>query len=140
MKVKHLFGPAALVLALMVATPGAAAPPMAPKSAPMAPEAAPIVTGKQWQESDSNVKKAYLLGMANLLQVEHAYQHHKKAPADAQSLIPRFAKGLQMQTLDSVSQSLDKWYAANPDKLDRPVVETLWYEVVVPGTKMKPAP
>ena len=128
MKVKHLFGPAVLTLSLLVTAPSTAAP----------TEGAPILTGKQWTESDANLKKAYLLGMANLLQVERAYQQHKKqrrAPTDSQSLVPRFSKGLQTQTLDSVRQSLDNWYAANPSQLDRPVVETLWYEIVVPGTK-----
>jgi hypothetical protein len=127
MKVKHLFGPAALALSLLVATPGTAA----------TPDGAPIITGKQWTESDANLKKAYLLGMANLLQVEQAYQR-RHAPTDAQTLVPRFSRGLQAQTLDSVRESLDNWYAANPAKLDRPVVETLWFEIVVPGTKRAP--
>jgi len=127
MKVKHLFGPAVLSLSLLAASPTTAAP----------TEGAPIITGKQWTESDASHKKAYLLGMANLLEVERAYQLHKqrRGPDDKQSLIPRFAKGLQTQTLDSVRVSLDNWYAANPTQLERPVVETLWYEIVVPGTK-----
>ncbi|MBO9331812.1 hypothetical protein C1I89_01820 [Achromobacter pulmonis] len=124
MKVKHLFGPAVLALALLAPATGAAA----------ASEGAPILTGQQWSQSDPNLKKAYLLGMANLLQVEQAYQR-RHAPTDAQSLVPRFAKGLQTQTLDSVRESLDNWYAANPTRMDRPVVETLWFEIVVPGTK-----
>jgi hypothetical protein len=37
------------------------------------------------------------------------------------------------QTLDSVRQGLDQWYAANPGKLQRPVIETIWFEFVVPG-------
>jgi hypothetical protein len=40
---------------------------------------------------------------------------------------------LKGQTLDSVRQGLDKWYAANPAKLQRPVLETIWFEMVVPG-------
>ena len=43
------------------------------------------------------------------------------------------ARGLKGQTLDSVRDGLDKWYAANPDKLQRPVIETMWFEMVVPG-------
>lgn len=127
MKVKHLLGPAVLSIALFAAAPSLAA----------STDGAPMVTGKQWTESDDSLKKAYLLGMANLLQVERAYQQHKKerGPSDKQSLVPRIAKGLQNETLDSVRVTLDNWYAANPSRLDRPVVETLWYEIVVPGTK-----
>jgi poly(3-hydroxyalkanoate) synthetase len=36
-------------------------------------------------------------------------------------------------TLDSVRDALNKWYAAHPDQLQRPVIETIWFEMVVPG-------
>ncbi|MFY0476121.1 hypothetical protein [Achromobacter marplatensis] len=127
MKVKHLLGPAALALSLLFTPPG-----MAQTADP-----APIITGKQWTESDASHKKAYLLGIANLLQVERAYQERRKLN-DTQTLVPRFTAGLQSHTLDSVRDGLDRWYAANPTKLDRPVIETLWFEIVVPGAKRKP--
>lgn len=93
----------------------------------------PLVTGEQWTKSSADVKKVYLIGIANTLQVEAAYQG-ATPPADAQSIVPRFSKGLKGQTLDSVRQSVDGWYAANPDKLKRPVLETVWFEIVVPAT------
>ena len=92
----------------------------------------PVVNGELWTKSTEQVKKAYLDGVANVLQVETAYQAANK-PSDTQSLVPRAAKGLQGQTLDSVREGLDRWYAANPDKLQRTVLETLWFEMVVPG-------
>ena len=93
----------------------------------------PLVTGEQWTKSSAEVKKVYLIGIANTLQVESAYQG-ATPPADAQSTVPRFSKGLKGQTLDSVSQRVDGWYAANPDELKRPVLETVWFEIVVPAT------
>jgi hypothetical protein len=45
----------------------------------------PLVTGKQWTESTDQVKKAYLIGIANIVQ------------------------------------------------LQRPVIETLWFEMALPG-------
>lgn len=94
----------------------------------------PMVSGEQWTKSTDDVKKAYLIGIANVLQVESAYQAANK-PSDAQSIVARATKGLRGQTLDSVRQGLDKWYAANPGKLQRPVIETMWFEIVVPGNK-----
>ncbi|MNK18464.1 hypothetical protein D3C87_366710 [compost metagenome] len=129
MRVKHLLGPATVALSLLFAPPSMAAE----------PEAAPIITGKHWTESDANLKKAYLLGMANVLQVEQAYQQRRAVP-DTQTLVPKFSRGLQNQTLDSVRDSVDRWYAANPTQLDRPVVETIWFEIVVPATKTKRTP
>ncbi len=92
----------------------------------------PLVTGALWTTSSEQVKKAYLVGIANAIQVETAYEG-TNPPADGQSIVPRLAKGLKGQTLDSVRDGLDKWYAANPDKMQRPVIETIWFEMVVPG-------
>jgi hypothetical protein len=78
------------------------------------------------------VKKAYLLGIANVIQVEAAFEG-TNPPSDGQSLVPRLTRGMKGQTLDSVREGLDKWYAANPGKLQRPVIETIWFEFVVPG-------
>ena len=92
----------------------------------------PLITGEHWTKSTDQVKKAYLVGIANVLQVESAYAG-ASPPSDAQSIVPRFVRGLKGQTLDTVREGLDKWYAANPDKIQRPIIETVWFEMVVPG-------
>lgn len=94
----------------------------------------PLITGEHWTRSTEQLKRVYLIGVANIMQVETAYQAGN-APADAQSIVPRTVKGLKGQTLDTVRDGLDRWYAAHPDRLQRPVIETLWFEIVVPGLK-----
>jgi hypothetical protein len=94
----------------------------------------PLVTGEHWTRSSDEAKKAYLVGVANLAQVEIAYSHPNPA-SDAQSVVPRMVRGLRGQSLDSVRSALDRWYAANPARLQRPVIETVWFEMVVPGLK-----
>jgi hypothetical protein len=95
-----------------------------------------IVNGEQWTQSNEAVKKAYLVGLANMVQVQAAY-HGNNPPADAQSFLPRMAKGMQGETLDSVRQKVDGWYAANPTKLKRPVLDIIWFEMAVPGLQRK---
>lgn len=92
----------------------------------------PLITGEHWTKSSDEQKKAYLIGIANIVQVDMAYAG-TTPPSDAQSILPRMVKGLKGQTLDSVRDGLNKWYAANPQRLQRPVVETIWFEMVVPG-------
>ena len=94
----------------------------------------PIVTGEHWTKSSPDLKKAYLVGIANLIQVEIAY-FGNNPPGDTQSFVPRMARGLKGQTLDSVRDKLDAWYAANPGRQSRPVIEVVWAEIVVPGLK-----
>ena len=97
-------------------------------------EGVAMITGEQWVQSSEQLKKVYLIGIANAYEVEAAY-YGAKPPSDEQSLIPRFGRGLKGQTLDTVRESLNQWYAANPDRVKRPVIETIWFEMVLPGLK-----
>ena len=94
----------------------------------------PLVTGVHWTQATEEHKKIYLVGIANFVQVETAY-HAGTPPPPAQSIVARFASGLKGHSLDSVREGLNKWYAAHPDRLQRPVIETIWFEMVVPGLK-----
>jgi hypothetical protein len=94
----------------------------------------PLVTGEHWTKASPEQKKAYLVGIANVIVLETAYQAGNPPP-DGQSVIPRFVKGLKGETLDSVRQALDGWYAGHPDRIQRPVIETIWFELVVPGLR-----
>jgi hypothetical protein len=114
-----------LILALSIAIANVAISPAQAAEVPM-------VTGEQWTRSTADVQKAYLVGLVNLTQVESAY-FASNPPTDTQSFVPRLVKGMQGQTLDSVREGLNKWYAANPGKLQRPVIETIWFEMAVPG-------
>ena len=96
----------------------------------------PIVTGEHWTRSSADVKKAYLVGIANVLQIESAYEG-SNPPSNLQSLIPTAAKALRGESLDSVRDKVDRWYAQNPGQLARPVFEVIWFEAVVPGYAKK---
>jgi hypothetical protein len=94
----------------------------------------PLVDGTLWTKSTDDVKKAYLVGLANMVQLEVAYNVKDPLP-EKYSFSPRLAKGLTGQTLATVQEALDKWYTANPGKLQRPVLETIWFEIALPGLK-----
>ncbi|KXU83993.1 hypothetical protein CI15_26140 [Paraburkholderia monticola] len=98
-------------------------------------ESIPIVTGQQWMQSTDEQKKAYLVGISNVMDIERAYAGNM---ANSNDLAQRFGKGLQGQTLDSVRQGLDSYYAANPTMIQHPVIETLWFQMVMPGLKKNP--
>ena len=63
----------------------------------------PLITGEHWTKSSEQLKKVYLIGIANVIQVETAF-HAANPPSDGQSVVPRFAKGLKGHTLDSVRE------------------------------------
>ena len=94
----------------------------------------PLITGEHGAKSTEQNKKAYLVGMTNMLQVEIAYQAGN-ALTESQTVVPRFAKGLKGHTLDGAIAKVDAWYARNPGRMQQTVVETIWYELVAPGLK-----
>jgi len=92
------------------------------------------VTGVEWTKSSEAQKKAYLVGVANIAEIEMAYRGTNQVAND-ESMLPRMQQGLKGQTLDSVREGLNKWYAANPGRLDQPVIQTIWDVMVLPGRK-----
>ena len=49
----------------------------------------PLSNGEHWAKSTEQLKKVYLIGIANVIQVETAY-FGATPPSDAQSFVPRF--------------------------------------------------
>jgi hypothetical protein len=97
-----------------------------------AAEEVPLVDGTHWTKSSPEIKKAYLVGLSNAIQVDVAYQADNPK-ASASDFSPKVVKGMKGHTLETALASIDNWYAAHPDQLQRPVVETIWFEMVVPG-------
>ncbi|MCM8596730.1 hypothetical protein [Accumulibacter sp.] len=100
-------------------------------------EEIPLVDGTMWVKSSEDVKKAYLVGLANVVQVEAAY-HAENPSLAGTGFSPRVVAGMKGQTLGGVLEALDRWYAAHPEELRRPVVETIWFEMVVPALPKRP--
>ena len=93
----------------------------------------PIATGEHWVNATDSGKGAYLLGMANVLDIEQALQGDNP-PADDASLVPVMIRGLNGMTLRQIGEALDRWYADHPDRLGRPVLETIWFEIAQPNS------
>ena len=103
------------------------------------------LNGKVWQQSSLESKKALLLGVECSVIIEHAIDAKRreqaetaKAPSLSSSLSP-FQKGWA-QVFAGVSNEeivsyIDAWYAANPDKLERPVFDVIWYKLIEPKYK-----
>ena len=94
---------------------------------------APIATGEHWTTAQENSKLAYLLGIANVLEIEQALQADAP-PTDTDSLVPVMIRGLKDMTLNQVKEALDRWYADHPQQLNRPVLETIWFELAKPNS------
>lgn len=86
----------------------------------------PVVTGEHWTKSTPQERKAFLLGAATIIELEQEVQG---ATPPEKTSITVWCKGLAPYSFDQMVAAIDQWYAANPDKVSRPVVEVMWYEL-----------
>lgn len=129
---KKIFSSLVIAMALCI---GSAA-----QAAGSQPGANPVdqFTGKYWVESTEQNKEAYLYGIESAIEVEY-YINSRMAdkPGKKQSFtLSPFEKGWMEAFKDTprkqIASEVDKWYAAHPDQLDRPVLAVIWYELIAP--------
>ena len=113
---RHMLGGLALIL--LAAVPALAAD-----------YEVPVVTGEHWTKSTAQERKAFLIGAATIMELEQEVQGAAPPP---KTTIGVWCKGLSAYSFDEMAAAIDAWYAANPDKLARPVVEVMWYELAKP--------
>jgi hypothetical protein len=98
----------------------------------------PIVTGKHWTQSTEAQKRAFLFGMATLLEAEQELQGKDPAPEIRDnSLVPTLVEGLSQYTIITAMEAIDAYYAQHSDQLNRPVLEVIWFELALPNVASK---
>ncbi len=96
----------------------------------------PIVNGQHWTKSSLAEKKAYLVGLSNMLDLEYAFQKRSgNPPSDKQSLVRRLYESTDSSTLDGAIAQIDGWYKANPNKQTRTVLAIIWTEIAKQPTR-----
>ena len=85
-----------------------------------------LVTGKHWQSSTMQERRAYLIGVSNVISVG-ARVDTRQGREDTFSLHAQ--KGLDGTRLDAAVTAIDAWYKAHPDQIDKPVLSVIWREL-----------
>lgn len=92
----------------------------------------PIVTGEHWATATEQEKRAFILGMGTIIEIEQEFQADNP-PEPGTSMIPPMVNGLSDYTLEGILRNLDQWYADNPDGASRAVIEVIWTELALPN-------
>jgi len=91
------------------------------------------VNGEVWLNSTDMEKKAFLLGAGSAVVLEF---HIREKKAEEPS---RFIKGwievLKGMTWSELSMRIDRYYHANPNKLERDLFDVIWHEIIAPNMK-----
>ncbi len=92
-----------------------------------------IVNGGHWEGASLEQKRAYLFGIGNMLEVEEAMAGDDYEAMRGHSIVPVLLEGLSGTSIANMVTQLDKFYAANPDQVTRPVIEILYLEMALPN-------
>jgi hypothetical protein len=95
-----------------------------------------FANGNDWTSASVEERRAFLFGIANAISVGVGWDE-RHVPAGQTTFARRAGAGLSGVSLGEAMRRVDAWYAANPGKMDTPVVAVIWLEIAKP--KLKPA-
>lgn len=120
--------------------------PAAAEDSPVVQKANPVeqFTGELWQKSTANEKQAFLFGIDTAVAIEYFINKEsvtraaKKGKKPVYTLSP-FEKAW-MKAFKNVSRTelagmVSQWYEKNPEQLDKPVLDVIWYQIIQPRLK-----
>lgn len=90
------------------------------------------VDGNLWRASSVDQKQAYLIGVANVIQVHQALALRRGQIADDAPII-RILQAMDESSIQTAVDKIDAWYAARPDQLGTPVLGVVWLGLVEAG-------
>lgn len=87
-----------------------------------------VADGNDWMQSTTTERRAFLVGVANMLIAEAAYA--KRHGLATPPMGDRLTQGVALQKLPDIEARVTRWYEANPAERSRPVMSVLWQNFV----------
>lgn len=92
------------------------------------------LTGKMWQQSSTDAKLGFLLGIETGMSANYMSKHPASGKELDMTKLSPFEKAWYTNFKDTapvdIMHKIDAWFAAHPDKLDRHVMDVLWYDMM----------
>lgn len=90
-----------------------------------------IVTGEHWTGASLEEKRAFLIGIGNVLEIEEAMAGDDYESMRGRSIVPVLLEGLSGTSIADMVTELDRFYADHVDQIQRPVIEVLYLEMAL---------
>ena len=90
-----------------------------------------VVTGTEWMSATADQRRAFLVGIGNLIVAEGAYakRHNTEMPFVSDQIL----KGIAHLNLAAIESIITRWYEANPGRLSMPVMGIIWQDIAGHG-------
>jgi hypothetical protein len=87
-----------------------------------------VVNGNDWMSSSVAERKAFLVGVANMIMAEGAYA--KKNNQATPPVSAQIINATQTAKIGDIEARITRWYEANPSKVATPVMAVVWQDIV----------
>jgi len=87
-----------------------------------------VVTGNDWMSSSVAERKAFLVGVANMIMAEGAYA--KKNNQATPPVSAQIINATQTAKIGDIEAQITRWYESNPGKATTPVMVVVWQHIV----------
>ena len=87
-----------------------------------------VVDGTDWMESNADERRAFLVGVANMIVAEGAYA--KRHASEMPIVSDRIVKAVANLKLADIEARITRWYETNPTKRSMPVMGVIWQDIV----------
>lgn len=101
-----------------------------------AQNAFPVVTGVNWLKASPEERLAFVTGMTTIIELEKEVQA-RDGSVQGKGLVSSWVAGLSPYKLTDIVAIIDGYYAKEPGRLDRSVVEVMWFEAAVPNLQKR---
>lgn len=96
----------------------------------------PLLRGDLWIKMDQDSKVAFVWGAGHVVTIEEVIiQKHPELKRDSFVMKVIEATANSPMKMNDVVAEVDKFYMANPDKLDTPVMRVIWDQLIKPKIK-----
>ena len=94
----------------------------------------PVLKGDTWVKMSNDEKISFIWGAGHIVSIEEVLARNNPDLKNSNNFVNKImeARSKKPMTMNEVAKHVDDYYQANPDKLDKPVVEVIWTETVVP--------
>ena len=93
----------------------------------------PDIDGKVWTNSSDTDKRAFLLGVSNAVVLE--YHLRTKRGEEPSRFVQGWVSAFKDARWSEMVSRVDAYYAKNPTKLRRNVLDVVWHEMIAPNWK-----
>lgn len=94
----------------------------------------PVLKGDTWIKMSEDEKISFIWGAGHIVSIEDVLARDNPDLKKSNTFVNKImeAHGNKPMTMKEVANHVDNYYKANPDKLDKPVIEVIWHETVIP--------